>query len=78
MLFRSVRPAAVLPPELIRTGNWIHRNGAWLRVEQIGRDGSGRVQALVSSGELLELSTPVTIAGDEFRSSKDPVAALRD
>ena len=74
----KVRPAAVLPPELIRTGNWIHRNGAWLRVEQIGRDGGGRVQALVSSGELLELSTPVTIAGDEFRPSEDPVAALRD
>jgi hypothetical protein len=73
----KVRPAAVLPPDLVRSGNWIHRNGAWVRVEQIGRDGGGRIQALVSSGELLELSTPVTIAGDEFRPSKDPVAALR-
>lgn len=74
----QVRPAAVLPPDLVRSGNWIHRDGAWLRVEQVGRDGGGRIQVLVSSGELLELSTPVTIAGDEFRPSKDPVAALRD
>ena len=39
----KVRPAAVLPPELVRVGNWIHRDGAWMRVEQIGHDGGGRV-----------------------------------
>jgi hypothetical protein len=72
-----VRPAAVLPPELVRVGNWIHRDGAWLRVDQIGRDGGGRVQALLSSGELAVLATPVTIAGDDFRPTTDPVASLR-
>jgi len=73
----KVRPAAVLPPELVRVGNWIHRDGAWLRVEQIGRDGALQVQALLSSGDLVVLSTPVTIAGDDFRPAKDPVGSLR-
>jgi hypothetical protein len=72
-----VRPAAVLPPELVRVGNWIHRDGAWLRVEEIGRDGGGRVQALLSSRELVILATPVTIAGDDFRPVVDPIASLR-
>jgi hypothetical protein len=74
----KVRPAAVLPPELVRVGNWIHRDGAWLRVEQVGHDGGGRVQALLSSGDLVVLGTPVTIAGDDFRPANDPVASLRD
>lgn len=73
----TVRPAAVLPPELVRVGNWIHRDGAWLRVEEIGCDGGGRAHALLSSGELVELATPVTIAGDDFRPATDPVASLR-
>ena len=64
-------------PELVRVGNWIHRDGAWLRVEQIGRDGALQVQALLSSGDLVVLSTPVTIAGDDFRPAKDPVGSLR-
>ena len=72
-----VRPAAVLPPELVRVGNWIHRDGAWLRVEEIGRDGGGRIQALLSSGDLVVLGTPVTIAGDDFRPVSDPIASLR-
>lgn len=74
----TVRPAAVLPPDLVRVGNWIHRDGAWQRVEEIGRDGSGEVQALLSSGSLVVMTTPVTIAGDEFRPVDDPVASLRD
>lgn len=74
----KVRPAAVLPPELVRVGNWIHRDGAWLRVEQVGLDGGGRVQALLSSGELVVLGIPVTVAGDDFRPASDPVASLRD
>lgn len=74
----TVRPAAVLPPDLVRVGNWIHRDGAWQRVEEIGRDGSGEVQALLSSGSLVVLTTPVTIAGDDFRPVSDPVASLRD
>jgi hypothetical protein len=73
----KVRPAAVLAPELVRVGNWIHRDGAWVRVEQIGRDGGGRIQALVSSGQVFELNSPTTIAGDDFRPTTDPVAALR-
>lgn len=73
----KVRPAAVLPPELVRAGNWIHRNGAWQRVEQVGLDGGGQVQALLSSGDLVVLATPVTIAGDDFRPAADPVASLR-
>ena len=73
----KVRPAAVLPPDLVRVGNWIHREGAWLRVEQIGVDGGGTVHALLSSGDVVELTVPVTIAGDDFRPSVDPVAELR-
>jgi hypothetical protein len=73
----EVRPAAVLPPELVRVGNWIRRDGAWLRVEHVGPDGGGRIQALLSSGEVAELATPTTIAGDAFRPTDDPVASLR-
>lgn len=73
----KVRPAAVLPPELVRVGNWIHRDGAWQRVEHIGRDGGGRIHALLSSGDVAELTTPTTIAGDDFRPTHDPVASLR-
>ena len=73
----AVKPGAVLPPELVREGNWIYRGGAWNRVEQIGRDGTGTTTALLSSGDVIELSSPVTIAGGEFRPSIDPVASLR-
>lgn len=73
----KIRPAAVLPPELVQEGNWIHRDGAWVRVEHVGRNGGGRVHALLSSGEVAELTTPTTIAGDEFRPHRDPVASLR-
>lgn len=73
----TVRPAAVLPPELVREGNWIHRDGAWLRVQHVGRDGGGRIHALLSSGDVVELTTPTTIAGGDFRPAHDPVASLR-
>lgn len=72
-----IRPAAVLPPELVRRGNWIHRDGAWMRVEHVGRNGGGRIHALLSSGDIVELTTPVTIAGDHFRPTHDPVESLR-
>lgn len=74
----AVKPGAVLPPELVREGNWIYRGGAWNRVAQIGRDGSGVTTALLSSGEVIDLTSPVTIAGGSFRPSIDPVASLRD
>jgi len=73
----KIRPAAVVPPDLVREGNWIHRDGAWLRVQHVGRDGGGRIHALVSSGEVVELSTATTIAGDDFRPTQDPVVSLR-
>ncbi len=72
-----VRPGAVLPPDLVRKGNWIHRGGAWVRIEHVGRDGGGRVHALLGSGDLVELRTPVTVAGDAFRPGTDPVESLR-
>jgi hypothetical protein len=72
-----LRPAAMLPPELVRAGNWIHRDGAWLRVEQVGPDGTGRIQARLSSGDIVEFAKPMTIAGDAFRGTSDPVASLR-
>ncbi|MEM9202339.1 MAG: hypothetical protein AAGC53_11785 [Actinomycetota bacterium] len=74
----TMKPGAVLPPELVREGNWIYRAGAWNRVEQIGRDGTGITSALLSSGEVIDLTSPVTIAGGEFRPGVDPVGALRD
>ena len=73
----TVKPGAVLPPELVREGNWIYRAGVWNRVEQIGRDGSGATTVLLSSGEIIDLTSPVTIAGGAFRPSYDPVASLR-
>ena len=73
----QIRPGAVVQPELVREGNWIHRNGAWVRIESVGRDGASRLQALLSSGEVVELATPQTIAGDDFRPVVDPVASLR-
>lgn len=73
----AVKPGAVLPPELVREGNWIYRGGAWNRVDQVGRDGSGVMTALLSGGEVIELTSPVTIAGGDFRPSIDPVASLR-
>ncbi|MEO0494246.1 MAG: hypothetical protein AAF081_12605 [Actinomycetota bacterium] len=72
-----VKPGAVLPPELVREGNWIYRGGAWNRVEQIGRGGEGDLTALLSSGEVIDLTAPVTIAGGDFRPVVDPVASLR-
>ena len=71
------KPGAVLPPELLRTGNWVYRSGAWARIEQVGRDGNGSMTALLSSGEVIDLTTPLTVAGDAFRPTSDPVAALR-
>ncbi len=73
----EVRPGAVLPPELVQAGNWIHRDGAWARVDQVGRDGGGRLTALLSTGEVIDLLTPITIAGGTFRPSVDPIASLR-
>jgi hypothetical protein len=73
-----VRPGAVLPPGLVKEGCWIHRSGGWVRVEQIGRDGTGTITALVSTGKVIELRTPVTIAGDAFRPIRDPMASLRN
>lgn len=73
----TVKPGAVLPPELLRSGNWIHRSGAWARVEQVGRDGNGTLTALLSSGEVIDLTTPLTVAGADFRPASDPVASLR-
>lgn len=73
----SVTPGAVLPPELLQAGNWIYRTGAWIRVEQVGRDGNGALSALLSSGEVIDLNAPLTVAGEGFRPSDDPVASLR-
>ena len=78
VLWRLARwPGAVLPPELLRSGNWVYRSGAWARIEQVGRDGNGTLTALLSSGEVIDLTTPLTVAGDEFRPTADPVATLR-
>ena len=73
----EIRPGAVLPPDLVRVGNWIHRAGAWVRVDEIGRDGGGRISALISTGEVIHLDTPVTIAGGPFRPTTDHVESLR-
>ena len=73
----DVRPGAVLLPDLVRKGNWIHRGGAWVRIEHVGRDGGGRVHALLGSGDVVELRNPVTVAGDAFRPGTDPVESLR-
>ena len=73
----EIRPGAVLPPDLVQPGNWIHRDGAWARVDQVGRDGSGMLTALLSTGEVIELLTPITIAGGTFRPTVDQVASLR-
>ncbi|MFQ5556545.1 MAG: hypothetical protein ACE5GB_03420 [Acidimicrobiales bacterium] len=75
----AIEPAigAVLPPELIRAGHWIHRGGAWLRVLEVGRHGRGEISALLSSGEVVDLTTPTIVAGGHFHRLPDPVAGLR-
>ncbi len=72
-----VTPGAVLPPDLVRVGNWIQRGGVWVRVDEIGRDGGDRVTALLSTGEVVHLESLVTIAGGQFRPAADSVESLR-
>ncbi len=72
----ELRPGAVIPPELVRAGNWLRRNGTWVRVNEIGLDRTGQVSALISSGDLIYLDSPVTIAGDVYRKSTSPVSDL--
>lgn len=72
----ELRPGAVIPPELVKAGNWLRRNGTWVRVNEIGFDRTGQVSALVSSGDLIYLDSPVTIAGDVYRKSSNPVSDL--
>lgn len=72
-----LQPGAVLPPDLLHQGNWIHRAGAWVRIEEVGRDGGGQVSALLSTGEVVVLDSPVTIAGGRYRPVTDPLEPLR-
>ncbi len=72
----KIKPGAVIPPELVKPGNWIHRHGAWARVDEIGHDHTGRISALLSSGDVVYLDSTVTIAGDAFRPSRDPLSDL--
>jgi len=72
----KIKPGAVIPPELVVPGNWIHRNGAWARVDEIGYDHTGRISALLSSGDIVYLESSVTIAGDAFRPTHDPLGGL--
>lgn len=73
----DIDAGAVLPPELIEVGNWIKQGSAWTRIDEVGRDGGGRVTALLSTGEVVHLTRPTTIAGGAFRPARDPVADLR-
>jgi len=72
-----IKPGAMIPPEMVRSGNWVHRNGAWARVDQVGPDHTGRISALLSSGDVVYLESSVVIAGDAFRPAHDPVSDLR-
>ncbi len=72
----EIKPGAVVPPELVKPGNWIHRHGAWARVDEIGHDHTGRISALLSSGDVVYLDSTVTIAGDVFRPTRDPLSDL--
>ncbi len=73
----EIQPGAVLPPQLVRSGNWIYREGAWTRIDQVGHDGAGKLTALLSTGEVIDLLNPITIAGGSFRPTSDPVSSLR-
>jgi len=71
-----IKPGAVVPPELVRPGNWIRRNKAWARVDEIGCDHTGHISALLSSGDIVYLESSVTIAGDVFRPVHDPLSRI--
>jgi len=73
----EITPAAMLPPNLVRTGNWILRDDVWVRVQEIGRDGGGRINALLSDGDVVTLDAPVMIGGGEVRHSRGPFASRR-
>ncbi len=68
----DIRPAAVLPPLKLQQGNWIELDDAWVRIDEAGRDHSGSVTALLSTGDIIELCHPVTVAGGPFRPLDEP------
>jgi len=66
----DIRAAAVLPPRSVQPGNWIERDGAWVRVDEAGRGRRGAITALLSTGDVIELSHPVIVAGGPFRPAE--------
>ena len=62
----DIRPATVLPPGSVKPGNWIERDGAWVRVDEAGRGRRGAISALLSTGDVIELSHPVIVADVPF------------
>ena len=73
----QVSAASILPPELLRAGHWIHCHGAWARIDEIGPLQDETVSALISTGDLIQISKPVAVAGGVFRPSADPTYKLR-
>lgn len=67
----DIRAAAVLPPRRVQPGNWIQQDDAWVRVDEAGHGHNGSVTALLSTGAVIDLSHPVTVAGGPFSPSED-------
>ena len=63
----DIQPAAVIPPRRLKAGMWIEREGAWVRVDEAGVAQGGAITALLSTGDVIDLSHPVTVAGGPFR-----------
>ncbi len=71
----SIRPGAVLPPDLIRVGHWIFRDGAWVRVDEVNRNTDGVVVVLLSSHDIVELASPTTVAAEAFRPPSTDISS---
>lgn len=69
-------PGAVLPPDLLRAGHWIHHQGAWTRVREVGAANEGIATVLVSSGEILDVDRPITVAGGAFAPAEPRIDLL--
>ncbi len=66
----DIRAAAVVAPRSVKPGNWIQQDDAWVRVDEAGHGHNGCVTALLSTGAVIELSHPITVAGGPFSPSE--------
>ncbi len=63
----DIQAAAIVLPRQVKSGMWIRHDGAWARVDDTGVAQGGSLTALLSTGDIIDLSHPVTLAGGPFQ-----------